>query len=188
MKFMRKRGYVKAARAESEAETREKIVKALVSLHEEIGPRRTSVSAVAERAGVQRLTVYRHFPDEDAMYAACSAHWAQLHPVPDFDGVTSARAILLALYAYYRDGRKMLANVFADAAHLPAMPAAVAPLYAFQESVARRLERCWRGRSSRRAATLRHAVQFTTWQSLAAITKNDAAAADLVLRWCDSSS
>src|SRR5262249_54522395 len=79
----RKRTYTKTLRAESEESTRQRIVDALVELHEELGPSRTTVSAVAERAGVQRLTVYRHFPDEPSMIRACSAHWAQLNPLPD---------------------------------------------------------------------------------------------------------
>lgn len=194
MKFMaakRKRHYVKAARAESEAETRDRIVAAVVSLHEEIGPARTSVSAIAEKAGVQRLTVYRHFADEETIFAACSARWNGEHPTPDFAAIDAAdprrraRGILTALYSYYRGGEKMLASVLADAPRLPSMGDALAPLRRFQESVVAELERSWRGRSARRTATLRHAVDFATWRSLKALTKDDAEAAELVLRWCD---
>ena len=79
----RKRAYRKRRRAEQEEETRLRITEAAVDLHGSVGPARTTVSAIAERAGVQRATVYRHFPDEEALFAACSSHWAALNPPPD---------------------------------------------------------------------------------------------------------
>ena len=69
--------------AEQQEATRRSIVEATMGLHESVGPARTTVSAVAERAGVQRLTVYRHFPDERALLAACSGHWVATNPAPD---------------------------------------------------------------------------------------------------------
>ena len=77
------RKYEKKRRAELEAETRRRITEAAVELHGTVGPARTSISAVAERAGVRRSTVYRHFPDEAALFDACSSHWAAANPVPD---------------------------------------------------------------------------------------------------------
>ncbi len=188
----RTRTYVKAARADSEAETRLRIVEALVELHEEVGPRRTTVKAVAERAGVQRLTVYRHFPDENAMFAACSALWAERVPFPDHEAINEhdphrrARAILLALYRWYRSGESMLENIIADAPHVEAVRKAMRPIRDYLDALVAELEKGWRGASRRRRATLQHAVQFATWQSLAAITGDDAAAADLVMQWCDA--
>ncbi len=188
----RARTYVKAARAESEAETRLRIVEALVELHEEVGPRRTTVKAVAERAGVQRLTVYRHFPDENAMFAACSALWAERVPFPDLAAIGErdphrrARAILLALYRWYRSGESMLENILADAPHVEAVRKAMQPIRDSLDALVAELEKGWRGTSQRRRATLQHAVQFATWQSLAGITGDDAAAADLVMRWCET--
>jgi len=76
------RTYQKKKRAEREAETRRRIVEATVALHTSIGPARTTISAIAEKAGVQRHTVYSHFPDEATLFAACTTHWAQLHPFP----------------------------------------------------------------------------------------------------------
>lgn len=192
MKFMRKkkRAYVKAARAESEAETRERIVEAVVALHEELGPVRTTVKGIADRAGVQRLTVYRHFPDDEQLFAACSARWNEQLPPPDIATIDAsdprrrARALLIALYRYYRAGQRMLSKVIADAPHVPAVRMSLAPFAEYLERYAAELERGWRGRSARRRATLRHAVQFTTWQSLATLTKDDAEAAELVLGWC----
>src|ERR671911_2497873 len=73
---MTTRTYQKKRRAEREAETRQRIVEAIVALHREVGPARTTISAIAEQAGVERLTVYRHFTDETSMFQACSAHFA----------------------------------------------------------------------------------------------------------------
>lgn len=195
MKFMaasRKRTYVKSARALSEAETRDRIIEAMVELHQELGPRRTSVKSIAERAGVQRLTVYRHFPDETAMFAACSARWNEHLPPPDLGTVTvhdprrRTRELLVALYRYYRSAAPMLEKVVADAPHMPVVRAQLKPFDEYLERMVAELDRGWRGKSLRRHATLRHAVQFATWQSLGRLTRGDAEAADLVLRWCDA--
>ncbi len=77
------RKYELKRRAERKAETRRRIVEATVALHTSDGPARTTISAIADRAGVERHTVYAHFPDERALFDACSAHWASLHPFPD---------------------------------------------------------------------------------------------------------
>src|SRR5688572_23768298 len=78
-----KRRYTKKRRAEREAETRRHITETAVELHRTLGPARTSISAIAERAGVRRSTVYRHFPDEATLFAACSSHWEHANPLPD---------------------------------------------------------------------------------------------------------
>src|ERR671925_1066982 len=78
-----KRPYRMKRRAELEQQTRLRITESAVALHEELGPARTSISAVAERAGVRRSTVYRHFPDDEALFAACSSHWRAGHAPPD---------------------------------------------------------------------------------------------------------
>ena len=64
-------------RAEQLEETRQRIVDATVALHEEVGPARTTVTAIAQRAGVSRPTVYNQFPDDRSLFAACSGHWRQ---------------------------------------------------------------------------------------------------------------
>ena len=79
------RRYELKERARRKAETRERIVEATVALHTSIGPARTTISAVAERAGVERHTVYAHFPDDGSLLRACSAHWGARHPTPDFE-------------------------------------------------------------------------------------------------------
>ncbi len=110
------REYKKRKRAESEAETKLRITEATMHLHETVGPARTTVSGIADIAGVQRATVYRHFPDEDALIDACSNHWATLHPAPDptpwlelADPGERLRATLSGFYAWYDETGETLA-------------------------------------------------------------------------------
>ena len=78
-----KRKYEQRKRAEQLEETRRRITEATVELHRTVGPAATQISEIARRAGVQRVTVYNHFPDEVSLLSACSEHWRALHPVPD---------------------------------------------------------------------------------------------------------
>jgi len=168
-----------------------RIVSALVELHEEIGPARTTVSAVAERAGVERLTVYRHFPDEPSMLRACSAHWNALHPPPSIavDGDEPfgvCRRAVLRLYRWYRANEAMLTRIHRDAESMPVVAELIAPFAVHLDRLAADLDRNWGTRSSRRSATIRHALDFSTWRSLDRITGSDARAAALVSRWVES--
>ena len=121
-----KRTYRKKRRAELEAQTRLRITESTVELHGTLGPSRTSISAVAQRAGVRRSTVYRHFPDEAALFAACTAHWMGLNPPPDLAGWAliedpdeRLKQALAELYAYYRRTEPMLQNLHRDEATVP---------------------------------------------------------------------
>src|SRR5213592_4741836 len=103
-----RRRYEKRARATQEQETRLRIVEAALVLHGTVGPARTTISAIAERAGVRRATVYRHFPDERALFLGCSGTWQERHPVPDpatwaaiADPGARLEAALEALYHWY---------------------------------------------------------------------------------------
>src|SRR5919202_5355258 len=119
-----KRKYELKKRAEQLAETRRRITEATVELHRTVGPAATQISEVARRAGVQRLTVYNHFPDDASLLAACSEHWRALHPAPDpagWDG--DLRTALRELYAWYRETEPMTANVLRDAETIPALRA-----------------------------------------------------------------
>ena len=116
------RTYTLKRRAEQQSGTRQRIVDAAVALHGEIGPARSSLSQVAERAGVQRNTLYRHFPDERTLLFACSGHYSSQHPVPSTEGwsdiadpVERARHGLRALYAYYAETEAMMSLVVRDA-------------------------------------------------------------------------
>lgn len=171
-----KRPYRKRRRAEAEEETRRRITEAAVDLHGSLGPARTTISAVAERAGVQRATVYRHFPDEEALFGACSAHWLAAHPLPDLaawasveDPAERLRIALSDLYAWYERGASMLEKTTRDAALVPAMRAPVEAMAAWR---AEALATIARGRPERGArqrrvrAAIGHALPFATWHSL----------------------
>src|SRR6185312_16506970 len=115
------RKYQKKLRAEQQEGTRHRIVEAMVALHREVGPARTTISAIAERAGVERLTVYRHFPDDRSMFQACTAHYATEVPGPDparwadiKEPAERLRAALLAFYEYYRRAEDVLTHAVRD--------------------------------------------------------------------------
>lgn len=192
---MTKRRYQLKRRAEKQEQTRARIVEAAMALHEEVGPRATTVSAVAERAGVQRLTVYRHFADETALFTACSSHYLALHPPPDpaawageREPLARCRAALVAFYAYYRRTERMWAQATRDEPDVPAIQPVMGELAAFLDTVRDGLLAGWRLSPARRRrvkATLGHALRFSTWQSLAAEGLEDAAMARLVLRWVE---
>ena len=187
------RSYTKVARAAAEEETRERIVLAMVALHEEVGPARTTVSAIAERAGVERLTVYRHFPDEPAMLHACSAHWNASHPPPPMapatdDPLADVRRTLLRLYDWYRANEAMLIQITTDAQTMPIVAELIAPFDHYRDQVTAELDGRWPRRSARRAQTIRHALDFSTWRSLDRITGDDRRAAALAVSWLDAGS
>ena len=172
-----KRPYRLKERAEAQERTRRSITEATVELHSSIGPARTSISAVAERAGVQRATVYRHFPDEESLFAACSAHWRAANPRPDpsawsriEDPEERLRAALAELYGYYRSAEPMLANLIRDEPHVDVLRPLLARFWDYLEDVREGLMRGrperGRGRARVRAA-LGHALELATWRSLA---------------------
>jgi AcrR family transcriptional regulator len=169
------RPYTKSRRAELEQQTRERITEAAVELHGSLGPARTTVSAIAQRADVQRATVYRHFPDEDSLFAACSAHWRAQNEPPDLAAWAAIRdpaarlAVALAeLSAWYARTERMLELLIRD---LPVVPAVQSQfrLPGYLDAAADVLlgGRPERGAARRRArAALGHAVAFGTWLSL----------------------
>lgn len=186
---MNKRKYRLRARAEQQEQTRQRIVEATAALHEEVGPAATTISAIAARAGVQRLTVYRHFADDAALFAACSGYFNATRPPPDpapwaevADPLERARTALPAIYAYYRSAEQMLGHVLRDAQQLPALAEVLAPFRDYLDAVVDLLAAGWPGRSSDRLlrAALAHAVQFPTWQSLSAQGLGEEEAAQLM--------
>jgi AcrR family transcriptional regulator len=160
-----RRKYELKKRAEAMEETRRRITEAAVDLHGTVGPARTTVSAVAERAGVQRHTVYRHFPTERDLFAACSSHFGALHPVPDPAAWSGLEDGLDQLYRWYEQTGYMWANIFRDAELVDAVPENLKLLEDYLEEAARRLAA---GRPRRKTVTAaaRHAVAYRTWESL----------------------
>jgi AcrR family transcriptional regulator len=161
-------------RAEQVDQTRQRIVQAAVHLHGTVGPAATTIAGIAEQAGVTRLTVYRHFPDEEVLYLACSSHWMsqQVPPDPDAwariaDPAERLRAGLADLYRFYRQGAAMLSWVYRDKAALPEqLQRVIDGTDSHYRDVL--LEPLAGDRAQRRRlrAVLGHAVSFWTWRSL----------------------
>jgi AcrR family transcriptional regulator len=181
-----RRKYELKKRAEEMAKTHTRITEAAIELHGSVGPSRTTMSAVAEKAGVERRTLYRHFPTEADLFAACSTHYFAVNPWPDLD---SWRAIhdpqqrleraLDELYAYYERTEPMLSNVLRDAELVDSARDGVAPLNEFLNEAAEILAVGCGARGRRRTlliGALRHALAFSTWRSLSAngIGRSDA--------------
>jgi AcrR family transcriptional regulator len=169
------RPYTKTRRAELEQQTRERITEAAVELHGSLGPARTTIRAIAQRADVQRATVYRHFPDEEALFAACSAHWRAQNEPPDLaawaairDPAARLAVALSELYAWYARTRRMLELLIRDRPLVPAMQSQFRlPGYLDAAADVLLAGRPERGAARRRArAALGHAVAFETWLSL----------------------
>ncbi len=181
-----KRKYELKKRAEEMAETHLRITEAAIDLHGTVGPSRTTLSAVAERAGVERRTLYRHFPTEADLFAACSSHYFSANPWPDpgdwrviSDPRQRLERALDELYAYYERTEPMLSNVLRDAELVDTARDAVAPLHEYLEEAAEVLTAGRQLRGRRRQlvrGALRHALAFSTWRSLSAngIGRSDA--------------
>lgn len=171
-----KRKYELRQRAAEMAETRRRITEAAVELHGTIGPARTTMSAVAARAGVQRHTVYRHFPSEADLFGACSAHFFAQHPWPDIESWRSIgdpdRRLAVALdelYAYYERTEPMFSNVLRDVEVVETLRPPLAAVEALLTEMTEILAagRTVRGRRRRiLTAALRHVLDFHTWRSL----------------------
>jgi len=170
------RPYRKRRRAEEEARTRLRVSEAAMRLHGTIGPARTTIAGIAAEAGVQRATVYRHFPDLDSLFMACSAHWASLNPPPDpaalsrvIDPDERLQHALTELYGWYVWAEPMLANVIRDAPLVPAGARAGEIFRRHFEALHAALMQGRRARGRRRvriAASIGHALDFGTWRSL----------------------
>jgi AcrR family transcriptional regulator len=181
-----RRKYELKKRAEKLEATRRRILEATVELHRTLGPASTQISEIARRAGVQRVTVYNHFPDEASLLSACSAHWRALHPAPDPRGWRSVadpdkrlRLALGELYAWYRETEPMTANVLRDADTVPALrPILEAGFGRYLTDVRATLAAPFRLRGRRRdrvEAAVRAAVDFHLWRALAPLGDPEAA-------------
>jgi AcrR family transcriptional regulator len=170
------RKYELKKRAESMEDTRQRITEAAMDLHGSLGPARTTVTAVAERAGVQRHTVYRHFPTDDDLFVACSGHFAELHPWPDqsvWQAIEDPRERLATgldqLYRYYEETGFMWSRILRDRELNQTVERHLSPFNDYVASAARVLSTGWGARGNRKrvlGTAVRHAVDFATWQSL----------------------
>jgi AcrR family transcriptional regulator len=165
------RSYRLKRRADRQDETRQKIVDAAIELHQTKGLAATTISDIADHANVGRVTVYRHFPDEESLVGACSGQYFERHPFPDLapwrsirDPIARLRRGLREIYTYHRETEPMMSRVIADARDLPIM----APYHAHWRHAVDILAAAWpaRGRSKSLCAALGLALSFDTWRTL----------------------
>jgi AcrR family transcriptional regulator len=165
------RTYTLKKRAQSQAQTRRRIVEAAVELHSSIGPAQTSLSMVAERAGVQRHTLYAHFPDERSLLMACSGLTMERDPLPEaapWRGIADPRERLrvglTAIYAWYERNAQRAACVLRDAEYHPLTreisQMRMGPFMAAYKEV------LGAGLTAKQRAMLQLALSFFTWRSL----------------------
>ena len=174
-------------RADDEQRTRARIVDAAEALHAELGPARASISAIAERAGVTRATVYRHFPDDESLFLACSGQWLSRQQLPDLDAwddddpMAVLRAGLTDIYRYFREGEPMLTSVLRDVDVVPAL--VTETRLAREREWRERLTRSLPGRRRKTTqAAVAHAMSFGTWRSLCVdLGLSNASAVDLMV-------
>ncbi len=162
------------ARAIRQSKTRESITQAAVELHEQLGPLHTSITAIAARAGVERLTVYRHFPDEASLHQACQQHFFAAHPLPNLSAWRDISSLskrleigLTDLYEYWGQTHDMFASVLRDYEVDPERSGAGIVTFMAEACNALldgQMLSGHRGRMLR--ATVGHAVHFYTWRSL----------------------
>jgi AcrR family transcriptional regulator len=165
------RTYTLKKRAESQAETRRRIAEAALELHSSVGPALTTISMVAERAGVQRHTLYAHFPDERSLNMACSGLHFERNPPPDAapwreieDGRGRLTAGLLALYEWYGRNADVTARVLRDS-EFHALTREISELR-FGPYMQAYNEVLGAGLSTEQQAVLHLALSFHTWRTL----------------------
>ena len=170
---------------------RQRIAAAAFELHSTVGPAQTSISAVAERAGVQRHTVYHHFPDLTSLFRACTEHGMRITRIPEAaswraikDPVARLRLALGELYAYYRTNARLLGNIVRDRP----LTADIGGSEAFVERMTELFSALAAGwpddapTQRLRMVAIGLAMEYETWRSLTDKGLSDAEAGDLMLR------
>jgi AcrR family transcriptional regulator len=170
------RKYEMKRRAERQKETHRRITEAAVELHQTVGPARTTVSAIADKAGVQRHTYYAHFPELKDLYQACMGHYVERNPVPEpsswadvADAEERLRVALSEVYAYYSGNEAMVSNVLRDAELDPILQEIMVPFDQYWETVRDAIADAFEASGDRREELLGAialAQDFQTWQTL----------------------
>ena len=163
-------------RAERMEETRRRITEAAVELHQTVGPARTTVSAIAEKAGVQRHTYYAHFPELKDLYQACMGHYDERNPVPEpsswadiADAEERLRVALSEVYAYYSGIEAMMSNVLRDAELDPILQEIMGSFDQYWETVRDVIADAFEASGERQEELLGAmalALDFQTWRTL----------------------
>jgi AcrR family transcriptional regulator len=169
----RKRKYELRKRADKQAETRRRIVEATVTFHSTIGPARTTVADICRKAGIQRATFYRHFPDELSLFKECRAFVENERPLPDpnacaaiDDPIRRVRSGLATAYRYYRERERPMAAIIRDSDVMPAGGA----FFQFADRLRDVMAAGWKAKGKRHdriLAACGHAADFQAWRSLA---------------------
>ena len=170
------RKYEMKRRAERQKETHRRITEAAVELHQTVGPARTTVSAIADKAGVQRHTYYAHFPELKDLYQACMGHYVERNPVPEpsswadiADAEERLRVALSEVYAYYSGNEPMVSNVLRDAALDPIVQEIMVPFDQYWETVRDVIADAFEASGERHEELLGAialAQDFQTWRTL----------------------
>jgi AcrR family transcriptional regulator len=170
------RKYEMKRRAERMRETRRRITEATVELHQDVGPARTTVSAIAEKAGVQRHTYYAHFPETKDLYRACTAHYLERNPLPDpssWEEISAPeerlRGALSEVYAFYAGNEAMLTNVLRDMPFDPVLRENNILLFRHWEAMRDTLADAFEASGERHEALLGAialALDLQTWRTL----------------------
>jgi len=186
------RTYRMGRRREQLDATRQRITEAAFELHRTVGPAQTSISAVAERAGVQRHTVYYHFPDLTSLFRACTEHGMRITGVPDAaswraieDPTARLRDALGELYVYFRANARLLGNIVRDMALMEDIGGSEAFVDRMTELFSA-FAVGWPGDAARhrlRMAAIGHAMSYETWRSLTDKGLSDAEATELMVRF-----
>lgn len=173
-----RRPYRMGRRQTAVEQTRERIVAATFDLHATIGPSRTTIRAIADRAGLQRHTIYAHFPELDSLYEACTAHGIRSTGMPEPDGWQAIespsdrlRHGLTEMIPWYRANEQMLGNVLFDIDPSVPPPTTRDPWEVRMVALSEALMEGWPIEPDHRPtleAVVGHALAFTTWRSLAA--------------------
>jgi AcrR family transcriptional regulator len=170
------RKYQQKKRAEHQEQTRQQIIAAALELIEQVGPIRTTISAIAERADVERATVYRHFPDEQALFIGCMRHYITTHPLPDptrweqiSEPETRLRIGLTETYTYHGQTERMAEQTLRDLPALPVLQDALRPYSQHWTRTREVLGANWNIQGDQHlllSAAIGHAIAFQTWHSL----------------------
>jgi AcrR family transcriptional regulator len=170
------RKYEMKRRAERMRQTRRRIIEAAIELHQSVGPARTTVSAVAEKAGVQRHTYYAHFPETKDLYQACTAHYLERNPLPDpsrWEEISGPeerlRVALNEVYAYYQGNEAMLTNVVRDMPFDPVLQENNVLLFRHWETMRDTIADAFEASGERREALLGAialALELQTWRTV----------------------
>ncbi len=171
------RKYELKRRAGHQEETRRRIVEATVALHESVGVANTTIRAIAERAGVERATVYRHFPDERSLFTACTGHYLAANPPPDpaslqhiADPEQRLKLGLAEIYAYHCRTEEMTYKAQRDLPQFPVLAEVLVPYVEHWARLRDVLAAGWQtqtGNSELLCAAIGHVINFQTWRSLA---------------------